>query len=225
MSSPVPSSVATFRTGYRARMGRLYRGEAHLAFTSLASLGVIFFALSRLSDVRPWEWLLVPLTFLVANAAEYFGHRGPMHRPARGLRLVYRRHTQEHHHFFTHDAMAFESRRDFKMVLFPPVLLLFFLGGLATPIGALFFLLVSPNAGWLFVATAMGYFLTYEWLHFGYHLPEDHPLARSRLMRALRRHHTAHHDLRRMGHHNFNISFPLFDWVMGTTYKEPARRS
>jgi hypothetical protein len=224
VNESVPSSVATFRAGYRARMGRYYVGSAHLAFTSLASLGVIAFALSRLSHVRPAEWLLVPVTFLVANAAEYFGHRGPMHRPARGLRLIYQRHTLEHHHFFTHEAMAFESRRDFKMVLFPPVLLLFFLGALATPIGLLFFWLVSPNAGWLFVATAMGYFLTYEWLHFGYHLPESHPLARSALMRALRRHHTVHHDLRRMGHHNFNISFPLFDTVMGTTWKAPPPR-
>jgi len=220
MSTSVPQSVATFRADYRSRMGPRYRGEAHLAFTSFASLGVILFALTRLHGVRPWEWLVVPLTFLVSNAAEYFGHRGPMHRPARGLRLIYKRHTLEHHHFFTHDAMAYESRRDFKMVLFPPVLLLFFLGGIATPLGALIFWLVSPNAGWLFVATAMAYFLTYEWLHFGYHLPETHPLARSALMRALRRHHLVHHDLRRMGKHNFNISFPLFDRVMGTTWRE-----
>jgi sterol desaturase/sphingolipid hydroxylase (fatty acid hydroxylase superfamily) len=221
VSTSVPDSVQRFRADYRSRMGRLYRGAAHLAFTSFASLGVIAFALSRVQGASALEWSLVPVTFVVANAAEYFGHRGPMHRPARGLRLIYRRHTQEHHHFFTHDAMSFESRRDFKMVLFPPVLLLFFLGGIATPLGALLFWLASPNAGWLFVATAMAYFLTYEWLHFSYHLPETHPLARSRLVRALRRHHTVHHDLRRMGQHNFNISFPLFDRLMGTTYAPP----
>jgi hypothetical protein len=224
MSSPIPDSVVRYRTDYRARMGRFYLGAAHLAFTSFASLGVIAFALSRLHAVRPLEWALVPVFFVIANAAEYFGHRGPMHRPARGLGLIYRRHTLEHHHFFTHEAMAFESRRDFKMVLFPPVMLLFFLGGIATPLGALLFLVAGANAGWLFVATAMAYFLTYEWLHFCYHLPETHPLSRPRLMCALRRHHTVHHDLRRMGHHNFNISFPIFDWVMGTTWKEPAQR-
>ncbi len=220
MSAPIPPSVATFRADYRARMGPYYRGAAHLAFTSFASLGTIAFALTRLQEVRGWEWLLVPLTFVIANAAEYFGHRGPMHRPARGLRLIYKRHTLEHHHFFTHEAMAYESRRDYKMVLFPPVLLLFFLGGIAAPLGALIFWLVSPNAGWLFVATAMAYFLTYEWLHFGYHLPPEHPLARSRLMRALRHHPPVHHDRRRLGKHNFNISFPLFDRVMGTTWRE-----
>ena len=31
-------------------------------------------------------------------------------------------------------------------------------------------LLFSANVGWLFVATGVGYFLAYEWLHFCYHL-------------------------------------------------------
>jgi hypothetical protein len=219
-AAPLPESVAKFRTGFRLNEpGRRYRGWAHFAFTSLGSLSVIVFALSRLSEVRPAEWLTVPASFLLANVAEYFGHKGPMHHRTKGLGLVYRRHTQLHHHFFTHDAMAYESSHDFRMVLFPPVLLLFFLGGIATPIGALFFVLVSPNAGWLFVATGMGYFLTYEWLHFCYHLPEEHPLARLPVMSRLRRHHTAHHDLRRMGRFNFNITFPLCDRLFGTVWK------
>ena len=48
--------------------------------------------------------------------------------------------------------MSYESSRDFKMVLFPPVMLLFFLGGMATPIALILFLLFTPNVGWLFVA-------------------------------------------------------------------------
>ena len=63
-------------------------------------------------------------------------------------------------------------RRDFKMVLFPPVMLLFFLGAIATPIALLLllFAMATPNVAWLYVAVAMSYFLTYEWLHFSYHL-------------------------------------------------------
>src|SRR5512140_3291262 len=148
----LPEHVAKFRTeDRRAEPGRHYLGWAHFAFTSLASLAVITLALSRLSGVRPLERLTVPASFLLANVTEYFGHRGPMHHRTRGLGLVYRRHTQQHHHFFTHEAMAYESSHDFRMVLFPPVLLLFFLGAIATPIGALFFVLGSPNVGWLFV--------------------------------------------------------------------------
>lgn len=219
-AAPVPEHVAKFRTEYeRAQPGKHYVGWAHFAFTSLGSLSVIVFALSRLSGVRPLEWLMVPGAFLLANAVEYFGHRGPMHHRRKGLGLIFRRHTQQHHHFFTHEAMAYRSSHDFRMVLFPPVLLLFFLGGIAAPIGALFFLLGSPNAGWLFVATGIGYYLTYEWLHFCHHLPAEHLLARLPVMARLRQHHQVHHDLRRMGHFNFNITFPLCDRLFGTVWK------
>jgi sterol desaturase/sphingolipid hydroxylase (fatty acid hydroxylase superfamily) len=105
-------------------------------------------------------------------------------------------------------------------VLFPPVLLLFFLGGIAVPVGAAAFLLLSPNCGWFFVTVAVGYFLSYEWLHFSYHLPEDHWLARTRVVSALRRHHTLHHDVAKMGKWNFNITFPITDAVMGTSFKK-----
>lgn len=218
--SPLPEHVAKFRAEFRrTEPGKRYVGWAHFAFTSLGSLSVVAFALSQLSGVRPGEWLTVPASLLLANVAEYFGHRGPMHHRTRGLGRVYRRHTQQHHHFFTHEAMAYESSHDFRMVLFPPVLLLFFLGGIATPLGALFFALGSPNAGWLFVATAMSYFLTYEWLHFSYHLPAEHPLGRLPLLAGLRRHHQVHHDLRRMGHFHFNLTVPLCDWLFGTMWK------
>jgi len=66
----------------------------------------------------------------------------------------------------------------------------------------------------------MAYFLSYEWLHFSYHLPEDHPLARTWLVSRLRRHHTHHHDLSLMGKWNFNITFPICDAVMGTSFKD-----
>jgi hypothetical protein len=215
-----PSGVLAFRDEYRrTSIGAGYRGWAHFALTSGVSLSVIVFALLHVHGVRPVELLVVPATFLFANFAEYNGHRGPMHHPTRGLGLLFKRHTREHHHYFTHEAMHYESPRDFKMVLFPPVMLLFFLGVLATPVGALLFLLVSPSVAWLYVAVAMGYFLTYEWLHFAYHLHPDGAVGRLPFMSTLRRHHTAHHDLALMGKHNFNITFPICDWLYGTTYR------
>jgi len=220
---PVAPSVEAFRAEYRGKaIGPRYSGWAHLAFTSIGSLAVIACAVTRVHSVDPWEWLVIPGAFLASNLGEYLGHRGPMHRPRRGLRLLFQRHTRQHHHFFTHDAMAYASSRDFKMVLFPPVMLLFFLGCLATPIGLAVFLLVSPNAGWLFVATAMTYFLTYEWLHFSYHLRADSWVGRLPFMAVLRRHHKRHHDLALMGRYNFNITFPLCDWLLGTLYRRGA---
>lgn len=222
--SSAPASTASYRADYRAaQIGPRYSGWAHLSFTSLGSLAMIAFAISRVRDVHSIELLVLPLGFLVANAAEYFGHKGPMHRLKPMLGIIYRRHGIEHHHFFTHDAMAYESSRDFKMVLFPPVMLLFFLGAIATPIALLLFAVASANAGWLFVAVGVSYFLIYEWLHFAYHFPENTWLGRLKLVRVLRRHHAAHHNLALMGRWNFNITFPICDWVFKTMYRETEK--
>src|ERR1700729_3280367 len=169
-----PDAVRVFRNEYRrTQIGPNYRGWLHFAFTSCGSLAVIAFAISRVHQVKALELLTIPVAFLIANVAEYLGHKGVMHLPRKGFGLLYQRHTREHHHFFTHDAMAYESTLDFKMVLFPPVMLLFFLGAIATPMGLLLFVVATSNVAWLYVAVAMSYFLTYEWLHFSYHLSGD----------------------------------------------------
>jgi hypothetical protein len=209
-----------WRDAFRdAEIGPGYSGWLHFAFTTLGSLAAIGFAASRLHDVRLFEWALVPLFFLIANLGEYLGHRGPMHHRREGLSLIFIRHTLQHHRFFTSESMACESPRDFKIMLFPPVMLLFFIVGMALPIGAIFYLLVSPNAGWLFGIVGLGYFLLYEWLHFLYHLPDEGPVSRLPLLAHLRRHHQTHHDPSLMTRWNFNITFPIADWLFGTTYR------
>ena len=80
--------------------------------------------------------------------------------------------------------------------------------------------LTTANVARLFVATAVGYFLTYEWLHFAYHQPPDSAVGRLGLVRALRRHHTIHHDHAQMQKHNFNITFPICDTIFGTTRRD-----
>lgn len=216
----IPAAVEAFRNEYRAReIGRLYTGWGHFALTSLGSLAAIAFAVSRVAAPTWAELALVPATFLLANVAEYFGHKGPMHHRRPGLGLLYERHTLQHHRFYTREAMRAETSRDFKMVLFPPIMLGFFLGLIATPIGAALGLLVSPNAGFIFAAMGVGYFLLYEWCHFSYHLPETSPVARFPLVAWLARHHGKHHDPALMGKWNFNITFPLSDWIFGTYHR------
>lgn len=217
----VPAAVAAFRADYRsAHIGAGYRGRRHLAFTIGVCLLVIGFCITQLAGITAWEWLTIPITFLYANLVEYFGHRGPMHHPRKGLRLIYERHTRQHHRFFRDDAMAFDTARDYKAVLFPPALIVFYLLGFAAPTGLLVAWLFSDNVALLYVATAIGYFLNYEVLHFAYHTPADAWLARLPLMSRLRRLHTLHHRPSLMQHYNFNITYPIGDLLFGTLYRD-----
>ena len=222
----VPDDVARFRANYRGQnVGRHYRGWLHFAFTSTASLLAVVLAAAQVSAVRPWEWLTIPVGFLVANLAEYLGHRGPMHHPVPGLRLLHRRHTLEHHRFFVPESMAVESTEDFTATLFPWYMVLFFLGAIAAPLAALLFLVTTANVGWLFCATAVGYFLCYEWLHFTWHQPDDGVIGRLRAVRFLRRHHRLHHDRALMTKANFNITFPIWDIVLSSNVTDSSAQA
>lgn len=213
-------SVEHFRQQYREQfIGPRYSGWAHFAFTVSASLALIVFCIGHVHDVKSWEWLTIPLTFLYANFAEYFGHRGPMHHPRKFLGKIFERHTRQHHRFFTESEMAFGSSRDFKAVLFPPILVLFFLFAFGTPISLLLSWGISGNVAWLFAATGTSYFLNYEFLHFAYHVPRDSWISQLPGIAKLRRHHTLHHDQTLMVHYHFNITYPIADWFMGTLHR------
>jgi hypothetical protein len=148
-----------------------------------------------------------------------------MHRPFPGLALVYKRHAGQHHRYFDHRTMPIDGLRDLRAVLFPPLLVLFFFGLFATPVWFALARVASANAAWLFVASGIFYFLNYEVLHLAYHLPQSHPLARNALVRRLRGLHTLHHDPARMARSNFNISYPVCDWLFGTLVSAGAAGS
>jgi hypothetical protein len=214
------TATETFRNRYRAtEIGRNYRGKLHFSFTTVSSIAVIAFCLLQLEFVSIAEWLVLPATFLYANLVEYWGHRFPMHHPVRGLNILYRRHTRQHHRFFTHTEMTFGGTRDFKAVLFPPVMIAFFIGGFATPMWIVLLWLATPNVAWLAVATGMAYFLNYEWLHFAYHSDPDSWIGRIPGVHRLRRLHRDHHNPALMSHYNFNITYPVGDWLFGTRYR------
>jgi hypothetical protein len=224
MTSPdkarLPDDVVAYRARIREKhFPKRYSGNAHFAFTSLVSISIISYALATLRAPRLGEWLVVPLTFLFANFVEYRAHKGVMHHKRRGFGLVFERHTPAHHGFYTHEAMAAESTNDYYMVLFPPILIVFFFGLFALPVGAALAWLTNGNIARLFVATAVAYYLCYEWLHFSYHLPPDSFVGRLRLIRVLRAHHATHHDRSLMQKHNFNITFPICDALFGTTWR------
>ena len=75
---------------------------------------------------------------------------------------------------------------------------------------------MSRNIGILFWLSVFAYYLTYEWFHYCHHLPSDSWIGRRRIVSLARLHHTRHHELTRMTRGNFNVSFPLWDWLLGT---------
>src|SRR5262245_50333648 len=95
------STTREFRARYRKEQPpQWYMGWAHFWFTTLVSVGGILFCFTRTSGVTALEWLTVPVTLTYANFAEYFGHKGPMHRRWPFLSMIFL-HTTIHHRFFT----------------------------------------------------------------------------------------------------------------------------
>ena len=219
MTTMTPRSVDQARAAFRERhISQNYSGPRHLATTISISLFIALISALMLEDIRPLEWLAIPLTFLYANLSEYMGHKGPMHHKTRFLGKIFERHTLEHHAFFTDEFITFDTNQDFKAVLFPPLLLIFFNGAFALPVGLLLYFLVSPNVAFFFVLTSILYFLNYELLHFSYHMDPDSWVGRLPFMDRLRRHHTLHHNKSLMMRYNFNITYPICDHLFGTVY-------
>ena len=214
-------TVKQARAAYRERhISQDYSGPLHLATTVSVSLLIASLSAMMLEHVSPLEWLTIPLTFLYANLSEYLGHKGPMHHKTRFLGPIFERHSIQHHAFFADESLTYDTTQDFKAVLFPPILLLFFNGCFALPVGALLYLLVSPNVSFLFVLTVILYFLNYELLHFSYHMDPQSWVGRLPFMHSLRTHHSYHHDRRLMTRYNFNITYPICDHLFGTVYKD-----
>lgn len=113
--------------------------------------------------------------------------------------------------------MLWTTSRDWRVVLFPGWLILVVIAFVGLPgyftLGAL----VSANAGALWLTGIVGTYLLYELVHFSDHLPDGHWLHRLvpglSTMATL---HRIHHDRSRMTAVNFNLTFPLTDYVMGT---------
>lgn len=215
----LPVKVAKFRQYYREHyQPKNYNGWRHFSFSMLMALSAILFSISQLNTVKGLEWLVIPITFIYANLVEYAVHRFPMHRPFKKLKLLFRRHARQHHRFFTDRAMQFESISDLAAVLFPPYLIAFFIVFFAIPVGLLLSFIATPNIAYLFAITAFAYFINYEIFHTIYHLPDEHWIYKSRFMRNLRLLHLHHHDQKLMSHYNFNITYPISDWLFGTYY-------
>lgn len=77
--------------------------------------------------------------------------------------------------------------------------------------------MLTPNIGWLFISTTTSVYLTYEFMHFCCHTEENAFVRNMPFVNTIRRHHTAHHNSRLMMEKNMNLTFPIADWLFGTS--------
>jgi hypothetical protein len=202
-----------------------YSPWGHLAATT--GIGLVVLAVStvqvvRLGATRWSDWLVVPAVFLLANFFEWRVHKDVLHRRRWPLEVIYDKHTPMHHMVYIEEDMALRSTKEFRLVLIPAagVLGIVLLAApAATAIGRLW----SAPAGWLFLVTASLYMASYEVLHLCYHAPSESFIGRLAFIKVMRAHHAKHHDPRFMQKWNFNVTVPLFDWVMGTTAPKTRR--
>ena len=213
---PAAEARARLRERYLSSSSRFYLPLVHLMGTTGIGIATLALACWNLHAVRLVELLVVPVVVLIANFFEWVVHREVLHvrRPFPWSEL-YDQHTPKHHKLYHEEDMAVRDRREWRLVLIPAAGILGVVLSTA-PLAYAISRLFSANAGWLTLVTSAGYMVTYELLHLSYHLPEDHFIGGSRLIRRLRSHHARHHDPRLMQRWNFNVTLPFADWVLGT---------
>ena len=225
--SPAKKSEAAFEA-HRAKVRQeavdeipsWYSPLGHLLATVGIGAGTVALALSKLSNVTALEAILVPAAgFVIANGFEWRVHKKILHKRVWPFAELFDRHTPLHHVVFVEDDMALRATKELRLVLIPAIGVLGSVVG-SIPGAVLAGKLFGANAGWLMLATSGAYMATYELSHLAYHLPEDHPIGGNPLIRFMRKHHAAHHDPKNMQRYNFNVTLPLFDWIMGTMAPE-----
>lgn len=214
-------TTQAFRDRYRADIHPRYNPWLHGAFVLLFGVLAIGGFWSTVHQVRPLEWLTVPLTLLFFNFGVYLVHRHLGHHKKSFARMFYARHAGDHHSFFAPGHMTYDTARDWRVILFPAWLIVIHTVVFTLPAWWLF-KQVNANVAGLFCGCLVLGYLMYEVFHACEHLPPDNPVTRLPWIRQMRRLHELHHRRELMQERNFNIVFPLMDYLFGTLYWEPV---
>ena len=216
--SPMSERQRNYRQIYRERIASWYNGWLHIAVIYTLGSIALYVYIAHIDKVQWWEWLAVPVVFLVSNIFEWWIHGYMMHRPRswKGARAIYTRHTLMHHQFFTNKEMRFAGHLDWRVTVFPPYALVVFIL-ITIPAALLLGWLFSSNVGWLTMCTTTSIYLIYEFMHFCCHVEENAFVRHCPFVNTIRRHHTAHHNQSIMMERNMNLTFPIADWLFGTS--------
>lgn len=207
-----------YRQTYRERITGWYNGWLHVAVIYTIGFTALYIYISNMQGISALEWMIVPVTFLICNFFEWWIHRFVMHRPSKVplFRAVYSRHTLMHHQFFTEHEMRFAGEHDWRVTFFPPYALVVFTL-MSIPAALILGATLSANTGWLFITTTTSMYLIYEFMHFCCHIEDNWFVRNTPFINTIRRHHTAHHNQNIMMERNMNLTFPVMDWLFGTS--------
>jgi hypothetical protein len=208
-----------FREAYRLRIETWYSGPVHVLIIYTIGATALGWFISQINGpITGAQWLVIPLVVFVSNILEWAMHKYIMHRPRKNAiaRAIYKRHTQMHHQFFTSQYYTIDTVRDYRIVFFPPYTELAALI-LAIP-GSIF--LGEPfgsNAAWLSMSTVVSLYMIYEAFHLCCHVNDNWFVRHMPFVNTIRRHHIAHHHHSIMMDRNMNLTFPIADWLFGTS--------
>lgn len=192
-----------------------YNPYLHAIVPSVFGLSIISICVTLISHTLWYEWLSIPIMLLSLFLFEWCAHKYILHTKQSHLEQIYQLHELAHHIIYTDKKMEIKDKRELYFVMMPPyaIMLVFCL---VAPLVFFIGLVFSTNVAALLMITSMVFFLLYEWLHFFYHLPSDSIIGKNKIIRFLRETHKTHHNPRLMKHCNFNVTVPIFDWILGT---------
>lgn len=111
--------LAAFRQKFVNETPSWYRGEYHLGFTLVFTVGVVVYGRLHIYNATVREWLMIVPIALFGNWAEWAGHRYILHRPTPNLKMAYKRHCGVHHQFFTDQDLTYHGQKKWRALLFP----------------------------------------------------------------------------------------------------------
>ncbi len=151
---------------------------------------------------------------LFASFFEWTLHRFLMHAPLGKFRYPYETHALTHHRIFRADETYHLVNEKDKWT----IPMAWWNGPALVAMCALPFVVISMFLQkWGLLAGScvafVGYYTTYEYLHWCMHLPKNRHLETSWFFYRINGHHLLHH---RYMNKNFNVVLPLADFVLGT---------
>lgn len=211
--NPAPRADEAFLKKSLEAIPKRYSPVAHFVSTSSIGLGGLALAFAMVDSFGVAELTTVLVMVVVANLVEWIAHKEMLHKRRRYWEVLYDQHTPMHHRMYREASMAVGSRQEWRFVLMPAKGV-FGIAVLGIPIALAAYRLFGADIGWTVIATVAMYVSAYEVLHLAYHMPDGNPLWGNRLVRALSRHHARHHDPKLMQKYNFNVTLPLWDWIL-----------